>query len=68
MTKYALLRCYPGFTKDGQLSSGNNCMAECLGKDIAEAIQKLQPHCPGALDGTGYVKVGEITWVIAEGI
>ena len=68
MKKYALLRCYPGFDKEGHLASGNECKAECQCKTMTEAIQLLQPSCPGTLDSTGYVKVGNITWVIAEGL
>ena len=59
--KYGLLRCYPAWC-----GSGNNCLAECVADNLAQAIPQLQPHCPAPLNERGYVKIEAITFVIAE--
>ncbi len=60
---YGLLECWPVWN-----GSANKCLAECDAANMTEAITKLQPSCPAPLDATGYVKVNEKTYVIAESV
>ena len=61
--KYGLLQCWP--VGNG---SANRQLAECDAANKTDAIKKLQPHCPDivTLDATGYAKIGEISYVVAE--
>lgn len=54
---FALLKCVGG---------GNTCLAECKARDVIEATQKLQEHCPVSLRTDGYAKQEEISFVVGE--
>lgn len=59
--KFGLLKCFPlGW------NSGNQEIAEVTANNLNEAIPLLQSFCPYELDENGYVKNGEITYVVAE--
>jgi hypothetical protein len=60
---YCLLKCWPVWN-----CSANEPVAECDAANMAEAVAKLQSSCPATLDATGYVKVNEKTYVIAESV
>jgi len=61
--KYGLLQCWP--VGNG---SANRQLAECDAANKTDAVENLQPHCPVGvtLDATGYTKVGEVSYVVAE--
>lgn len=57
MKKYFLIKCVGG---------GNVCLAECfgVGMTIATAISTLRASCPVPLNEDGYVKSGDVTFVV----
>ena len=61
MKRYGLLKCFPcGW------GSGNTCLAECRAANMTDAIQLLQPHCSCRLDGNGYGKVDDVSFIVGE--
>jgi hypothetical protein len=70
MKEFALLRCYPCFAKNSTYSnpmSGNTCIDDCKRNTKVEAISFFQLRWPLlCLNDSGYSKIDDITYVVAE--